>query len=114
MKRALGQDVLNHPLGQRAVALILFKHNHHRHPRRDLCAVLTIHRLFLLLVLAGLKEPEQRQPAPFTMLAIKKGPIDPRGFKVITQNNYFFAAFFACFSAFFSFGVLAEAFLSAF
>ena len=38
----------------------------------------------------------------------------PRECKVVTLHNYFLAAFFSCFAAFFSFGVLAEAFLSVF
>ena len=44
----------------------------------------------------------------------KKGPIGPSECKVVTLNNYFLAAFFSCFAAFFSFGVLVEAFLSFF
>ena len=58
MKRALGQKVLNHSLRQHSATLIFFKHNHNGHTRRDVFAMLSIHRLFFLLVLDY--EPKQR------------------------------------------------------
>ena len=61
MKRALGQQVLNQPLRQLAAALIFFKHNHNRHTRRDVFAMLSIHRLCFLVILALILGHERKQ-----------------------------------------------------
>jgi hypothetical protein len=60
MKRALGQKILNQTLSQLSAALIFFKNNHNCHPRGYLFAMLSIHRLFLL-VLARLPGYELKQ-----------------------------------------------------
>ena len=61
MKRALGQKILNPPLRQLTATLIFFKHNHNRHTRRDVFAMLSSHRLFFLLVLALILGYESKQ-----------------------------------------------------
>ncbi len=60
MKWALGQKILNHPLRQLSATLIFFKNNHNRHTRRDVFAMLSIHRLFFHVVLILDYEPKQR------------------------------------------------------
>jgi hypothetical protein len=50
------KNKVKYPLCQLSATLIFLKNNHNCHPRRDLFAMLSIHRLFLLLVLARLKQ----------------------------------------------------------